>query len=106
MDSLSMFLDQATFWLCLVLFLRLFTFQRGALRFRRNISFMAWVTMAASAAAVIYIATGKLTLPAFAWPLVLILAVFTWLVWRAKGNLAAVLRPAAGWNGLERRKAR
>lgn len=106
MDSLSMFLDQATFWLCLVLFLRLFTFQRGALRFRRNISFLAWVTMAGSAAAVIYIATGKLTLPAAAWPLVLILAVFTWLVWRAKGNLAAVLRPAAGWNGIDRRKER
>jgi len=98
-----MFLDQAAFWLCLVLFLRLFTFQRGALRFRRNISFLAWLTMAAAAAAVIYIATGTLTLPAFAWPLVLILAVFTWLVWRAKGNLAAVLRPAASWNGLERR---
>lgn len=98
-----MFLDQAAFWLCLVLFLRLFTFQRGALRFRRNISFLAWLTMAAAAAAVIYIATGKLTLPAFAWPLVLILAVFTWLVCRAKGNLAAVLRPAASWNGLERR---
>ena len=104
MDSFSMILDQAAFWLCVVLFVRLFTFQRGALRFRRGISFLAYLTMACSAAVVIFIGTGRLTLPVLAWPLVVILSVFTWLVWRAKGNLAAVLRPAAGWNGLERRR--
>lgn len=105
MDSFSMILDQAAFWLCVVLFVRLFTFQRGTLRFRRSISFMAYLTMGCSAAVVIFIGTGKLTLPAMAWPLVVILSVFTWLVCRAKGNLAAVMRPASSWNGLDRRKS-
>lgn len=99
----SLIMTQAAFWLCVVLFVRLFTFQRGVLRFRRGMSCLAWLTMASAGAAVIHIAQGDLILPPYAWPLVTLLAVFTGLVWRAKGNLAAVLRPAGRWNGLERR---
>nr|WP_288358268.1 phage holin family protein [uncultured Pseudomonas sp.] len=101
----SLIMTQATFWLCVVLFVRLFTFQRGALRFRRSMSCLAYVTMASSGAAVIHILQGDLVLPGHAWPLVVLLTIFTGLVVRARGNLAAVLRPSAsGWNGLERRR--
>ncbi len=101
----SLIMTQATFWLCVVLFVRLFTFQRGALRFRRGMSCLAYVAMASSGAAVIHILQGDLVLPGHAWPLVVLLTILTGLVVRARGNLAAVLRPSAsGWNGLERRR--
>ncbi|WP_084308322.1 phage holin family protein [Phytopseudomonas flavescens] len=102
----SLIMTQVTFWLCMALFMRLFTFQRGTLRFRRGMSCLAWVTMASAGAAVIHIARGDLTLPRPAWPLVALLAVFTWLVWRARGNLAGVLRSEGPcWNGVDRRRA-
>ncbi|MEQ9725215.1 phage holin family protein [Pseudomonas sp. WHRI 8822A] len=101
----SLIMTQATFWLCVVLFVRLFTFQRGTLRFRRSMSCLAYVTMASAGAAVIHILQGDLVLPGHAWPLVVLLTVFTGLVVRARGNLAGVLRPgSSGWNGLERRR--
>lgn len=102
----SYIVTQAMFWLCVILFARLFTFQRGTLRFRRGMSCLAWATMSSAIAAVIHIAQGDLVLPGHAWPLVVLLGVFTWLVWRARGNLAGALRAdGSGWNGLERRRA-
>lgn len=99
----SALLTQATFLICLVLFARLFTYRRGAARFRRGVSCLAMLVMGSAGAAVIYILTGKLLIPPPAWPLVLLLAVFAWAVWQSGGNLAGAFRPA-GWNGVERRQ--
>ena len=42
---LSYVLTQVVFWLCVVVFVRLFTFQRGDARFRRGISCLAVAVM-------------------------------------------------------------
>lgn len=89
----SALLTQTTFLICAVLFLRLFTYRRGASRFRRGVSCLAMLVMGCAGAAVIYILTGELHLPVMAWPLVVLLAAFAWAVWQSGGNLAAVFRP-------------
>ncbi|MDN6857261.1 MULTISPECIES: phage holin family protein [Pseudomonas] len=85
-------LTQTTFWLCVVLFLRLFTFQRGDARFRRSISWMAWAVMGCSGSAVLFILKGMLLMPLYSWPLVVLLGVFTFAVFKARGNMAQVWR--------------
>ncbi|WP_179484902.1 phage holin family protein [Stutzerimonas kunmingensis] len=99
----SALLTQVTFLICLVLFVRLFTYRRGAARFRRGVSCLAMLVMGCAGAAVIYILTGELRVPAMAWPLVVLLAVFAWAVWQSGGNLAGAFRPG-GWDGVERRQ--
>lgn len=99
----SALLTQATFLICLLIFARLFTYQRGAARFRRSVSCLAALAMGCSGAAVIYILKGDLQIPLAAWPLVILLAVFAWAVWKSGGNLAGAFRPA-GWDGVERRQ--
>jgi hypothetical protein len=83
-------LTQATFWLCLGLFVRLFTFRRKGTRFRRDMSCLAWLVMASAGAVMVYIAKGLLVMPAQSWPLVAILAVFVGSVYQSGGNLAQV----------------
>ena len=61
-------LTQVTFWLCLVLFVRLFTFRRRGARFRRNMSVLAWLVMSSSAAAMVYISKGLLVIDPNTWP--------------------------------------
>lgn len=92
MDSLQVeqVLTQVTFWLCVALFIRLFTFRRRGARFRRNMSCLAWLVMVAAGSAVVYIGKGLLVMPANAWPLVLLLAVFVGSVCQSSGNLARV----------------
>lgn len=85
-------LTQMTFWLCVVLFLRLFTFQRGDARFRRGINWLAWAVMGCSGSAVLFILKGMLLMPLFSWPLVVLLGVFTFAVFKARGNMAQVWR--------------
>jgi len=103
----SLILTQITCWLCGAVFVRLFTFSRGSLRFRRGMSCLAYIVMACSGAAVINIFRGDLTITADAWPLVGLLAVFAFSVWRAGGNLAVVLRPENSvWTGPDRRRPR
>ncbi|WP_217476602.1 phage holin family protein [Stutzerimonas stutzeri] len=99
----SALLTQATFLICAVVFLRLFTYRRGAARFRRGVSCVAMLVMGCAGAAVIYILTGELRVPVMAWPLVVLLAVFAWAVWQSGGNLAGAFRPG-GWDGVERRQ--
>lgn len=99
----SALLTQVTFLICVVLFLRLFTYRRGVARFRRGVSCLAMLVMGCAGAAVIYILTGELRVPAMAWPLVVLLAVFAWTVWQSGGNLAGALRPG-GWDGVKRRQ--
>lgn len=102
---LSYVLTQVTFWLCVVVFVRLFTFQRGGARFRRGISCLAVAVMFSAGVTMIHILKGDLVLPAQAWPLVVLLAVFAVSVMRTAGNLAGVLRPEApAWSGAERRR--
>lgn len=92
MDNLLMsaILTQATFWLCLGLFVRLFTFRRRGARFRRNISCLAWLVMVNAGAAMMFITKGLLVMPVQSWPLVGILAVFVSSVYQSGGNLAQV----------------
>lgn len=101
----SLILTQLTFILCAAIFIRLFTFRRGSLSFHRWKSCVAWLVMACAGAAVINILLGDLVMPASSWPLVFLLAVFAWAVWRASGNLAGVLRPEQSvWSGVDRRR--
>lgn len=106
----SLVLTQATFWICVALFLRLFTYQRGGARFRRGMSLIAALVMGCAGATCIGILQGDLHVPAPAWPLVVLLLVFAWGVFRSGGNLACVLRvdgppPVEVWTGPERRRA-
>ena len=105
----SLVLTQATFWICVALFLRLFTYQRGGARFRRGMSLIAALVMGCAGATCIGILQGNLHVPAPAWPLVVLLMVFAWGVFSSGGNLACVLRADAAledqvWSGPERRR--
>ncbi|WP_312374979.1 phage holin family protein [Pseudomonas oryzihabitans] len=100
---LDALVTQGMFLLCLVLFARLFTYQRGSARFRRGMSCLATVVMACSAITAFHILRGDLRLPYQCWPVLVLLAVFTWSVVRSGGNLADVMRPG-GWDGVERRR--
>ena len=46
---ISALLTQVTFWLCMGLFVRLFTFRRKGARFRRNMSCLACWSWSAQA---------------------------------------------------------
>lgn len=83
-------LTQATFWLCLVLFVRLFTFKRKGARFRRSMSVLAWAVMSSSGAALVFISNGSLVMQPQSAPLVVILAVFVGSVCQSAGNLSRV----------------
>lgn len=102
----SLILTQLTFWLCTVLFVRLFTYQRAGARFRRGVSLVAILVMGCAGSAMISILQGRLHIGADAWPVVGILMVFAWAVFRSGGNLAGVLRPETEpeWSGVERRR--
>ncbi len=101
---LSYVLTQVVFWLCVVVFVRLFTFQRGDARFRRGISCLAVAVMFSAGVTMIHILKGDLVLPEAAWPLVVLLAVFAVSVMRTGGNLAGVLRPeSVTYTGPDRR---
>ncbi|MCQ4267379.1 phage holin family protein [Pseudomonas stutzeri] len=102
MDSLV--LTQVTFWLCLVIFLRLFTYRRSGARFRRGVSLVAVLVMGCAGQTMISILQGALHMQPQSWPLVALLAVFTCTIWRARGNLAVVLKSESPrWDGAERR---
>lgn len=87
---ISALLTQVTFWLCMGLFVRLFTFRRKGARFRRNMSCLAWLVMVSAGTVMVYICKGMLVMPVQAWPLVMILTVFVGSVYQSNGNLAQV----------------
>ncbi|UCJ18282.1 phage holin family protein [Pseudomonas sp. MM211] len=89
---ISLVLTHATFCLCGAVFVRLFTYRRHGARFRRGMSCMAMLLMGSSGSAMLQIMLGDLKLPAQAWSLVLLLAVFAVAVFRSGGNLAGVIR--------------
>ena len=98
-------LTQLTMLLSAALFVRLFTYRRGGARFRRGVSVVATILMGCAGAMVLFIAQGKLSVQAYEWPLVVVLAVFTVATVRCGGNLSSVLRDPSAWSGQERRKA-
>ncbi|SDI77216.1 Putative 3TM holin, Phage_holin_3 [Pseudomonas flavescens] len=89
---ISVVLTHTTFCLCGAVFVRLFTYRRQGARFRRGMSCMAMLLMGSSGSAMLQIMLGDLRLPAQAWSLVLLLAVFAVAVFRSGGNLAGVIR--------------
>lgn len=93
-----------TLILCITVFIRLFTYSRQGARYRAGISLVAMLVMASSGAAAIFILDGQLKIQTLAWPLVCLLAVFTYATLRCHGNLSTVVRGPDAWNGRERRR--
>lgn len=91
--------------LCLIIFIRMFTYRRDGARFRRGVSVLAYMVMVCCGATVIYISSGKLHISYYHWPMVVLLAVFAVATVSCGGNLAQVLRSNDRWNGGDRRKA-
>lgn len=89
-ELLPAVLTQTTFWLCMGLFVRLFTFRRHGTRFRRGMSCLAWLVMVSACASMVFIGKGWLIMPRHSWPLVCLLAVFVGSVYQSRGNLARV----------------
>ncbi|WP_434695016.1 phage holin family protein [Pseudomonas aeruginosa] len=71
---------------------RIFTYQRHGATYRFGISCLAWLVMGSAGSAALYILKGWLVVPPHAWPLVVLLGVFAWALFRTRGNLARVWR--------------
>lgn len=93
-----------TLILCLIIFIRLFTYRRDGARYRAGMSCLAVVVMAASGAAVIFIVDGQLRIQPLAWPLVILLGVFMVATLRCAGNLSAVLKGPDAWHARGKRR--
>jgi len=79
------------FFACLVICLRLFTFQRHGARYRPVMSFLAWLLMVCCFAVMVKLALNQF--PCHVHPLMA--AVSVWLAWVAlanKGNVAHFFR--------------
>ncbi len=85
--------------LCATVFVSLFTYQRKGARFRKNVSGLATIAMASSGAVVIFAIDGQLRVSLCAWPLIVVLGLFTVLIVRCRGNLSDVLRGPDYWWG-------
>lgn len=90
--------------LCLVIFVRLFTYRRDGARFSRWKSSMAAAVMVCCGSAVIHIATGDLVVGMESWPLVALLGFLAAATMRCGGNIAAVLRGPDAWDGRRDRR--
>lgn len=89
-------LTYITLALCLIIFVRLFTYSRHGAMYRPVISLLATIIMMASGAVALLIACGDLRIGWVALPLVALLAVFTAMAVWCKGNLAAAIRSIFG----------
>ncbi|WP_344962795.1 phage holin family protein [Oceanisphaera sediminis] len=87
----SYLLTYAVFALCLVIFFRLFTYERNGARFRRDVSVLATLVMMSCVTAVVQILAGDFAVQPSAWPLVVMQAVLAVGLIRARGNLALIL---------------
>ncbi len=95
-------LNAITMLLCLLIFVRLFSYQRGGARFRRGVSVAAVVVMGCTGAMVINILGGEVHVHADLWPIIGLLAVFAVGLLNARGNLARLLL-IDHWDGRDRR---
>lgn len=93
-----------TLILCATIFVRLFTYRRHGARYRRAVSWLATIVMASAGAGVIFILDGQLRVQLLAWPLVILLGVFTAATLRCSGNLSAVLKGPDAWHVRGKRK--
>lgn len=93
-----------TLILCLIIFIRLFTYRRQGAQYRPGMSWLAVLVMASSGAASIFILDGQLRIQPLAWPLVVLLGVLTLATLRCAGNLSAVLKGPDEWHARGRRK--
>lgn len=93
-----------TLFLCAIIFVRLFTYRRKGAQYRPAVSWLATIVMASAGAAVIFILDGQLRVQLLAWPLVILLSVFTAATLQCKGNLSAVMKGPEAWHSRGRRK--
>lgn len=93
-----------TLLLCATMFVRLFTYKREGAKYRAGISWLAILVMASCGAAVIFILDGQLRVQLLAWPLVILLGVFTAATLRCSGNLSAVMKGPDAWHTRGKRK--
>lgn len=101
----SSWLTLMTFVLCLVIFVRLFTYRRNGAGFRWGKSAVALAVMVACGRLLIEVLTAGLIVPLEFWPFVLLLGVFALAVVRAGGNVARLVQPSdLPWSGIERRR--
>lgn len=85
---------------CAAICARIVAFRRGAARYRPGISALAYILAASSGCQALAVIFGLHLVQS---PFVLvILIVLLALVWRARGNVANILR--VEWDGVERRK--
>lgn len=88
-----------TLVLCAIIFVRLFTYRRKGAQYRRAVSWLATIVMASAGAAVIFILDGQLRVQLLAWPVVVLLGVFTAATLQCKGNMSAVMKGPEAWHG-------
>lgn len=96
--------------LCAAICLRIATYSDPKAQYKVEMSLCAWVLAAASGcyslSVTLVLLAGRVPLPVSPW-IVVILAVVAVQVYRARGNVAAVLRVdwEQKWSGMERRNA-
>ncbi|MFY1054661.1 phage holin family protein [Ectopseudomonas khazarica] len=88
---------------CLAILLRLMVFRRDGARYRPGIAVVAWLLSVCVGGYALAILFGLDRPSPFVLGILLILAA---LIFRARGNVASVLRVhwVLGWNGIERRR--
>lgn len=101
----STWLTAMTALLCIVIFVRLFTYRRNGAGYRWGKSAVALAVMIACGRLLIEVLTSGLVVPAEFWPFVLLLGVFALAVVRSGGNVARLVQPGdLPWSGAERRR--
>ena len=101
----SSWLTALTAMLCIVIFVRLFTYRRNGAGYRWGKSVVALAVMIACGRLLIEVLTAGLVVPLEFWPFVLLLGVFALAVVRAEGNVARLVQPGdLPWSGVERRR--
>lgn len=81
-----------TFTLCIITFVRMFTYKREGANFHRGVSIAATAVMMASATAAVQILTGKFIVQPVAWPMIVMQTVLVVGLIHTKGNLAPIIR--------------
>ncbi|QEW06363.1 phage holin family protein [Nitrincola iocasae] len=80
--------------------MRLLFYRRGAARFKRHISLLAWLVIVVTGSVALCIVTGKISSDQIHPIGILMLGALTFATWYAHGNIAQLLRMARGhqWN--------
>lgn len=81
-----------TFILCIITFVRMFTYKRDGSHFHRGVSVAATLLMFASAAGAVSIGLGDFKVQPAAWPMIVMHAILVVGLLHTKGNLAPIIR--------------